>query len=397
VAGGLLVLTPTGDRVAGIGTVQDSLGVLSRGHSEYSVDLGPNRRYRGFYGPKTAKALREFQMDVGLPQTGEVDVDTLVWLSRALAEWKFEARMDSTATESGEIEFNLRKEGRDWHATPPDGHEFYVSREVTYKKRYGLMNSHYKKYTQWYDPEASYAQPLGPWRYAMLPTALCESDGLMACINNYDRAYFTFGFYQFAAHVPDGDFVHFLRSLLREVTSAPQYFPDLTLNEEGHLARRVGAALRDLERVEQDMPIDLMRYLNPSDQEVEDAEVLNAARFIHWTETHEEVRRVMLTAAISTAEDKLVQQNRARPLKSTNHPDPLDTLCVAIIDILHHEGSKFAKVDDILKSEKNEDKALVALCNAGVDEGRNKKLLKNIKEMKDQGKLGTQRFSDLLG
>jgi hypothetical protein len=126
------------------------------------------------------------------------------------------------------------------------------------------------------------------------------------------------------------------------------------------------------------------------------AKMLNAARFIHWCETHEEVRQLMLAEAVRTAKEKLIQQNRARPLKWTKHPDPLDTLCVAIIDILHHEGSKFAKVDDILKSVADEDAALEALCQAGVDDGRNQKLLHGIRDLKDKGKLGKMHFSDLI-
>lgn len=402
VAVGEVVLTPTGAPVSGIGTVQDALEMLWRDHPEYFIDLGPNRKYRGFFGPKTAAAIREFQFDMGLPQTGEVDANTLVWLNRALQELKFETDVHDTIAATGEMVFTLRRDGHDWYAKAPDGKEFYVGMEVKYqptsdsKPRRGLKNDHYSKYSQWYDAEASYALPFGHWRYVLQPTVVCESGGQMACINTYDRAYFTFGFYQFAAHMPGGDFVRYLRALLREVENAPLYFPDLMLNEKGHIARRAGSAMRDIEEQVDNLPMELMRYLNPSDEAVEEAEVLNCARFIHWCETNDEVRQIMVAESIGTAREKLVQQNTARPFNKTKHPDPIDSLCVAIIDILHHEGSQFGKIDQILKTTDDEVQALAELCRTGVDTGRNKKLLQGIKKLQDKGILGAKRLSDLM-
>ena len=304
--------------------------------------------------------------------------------------------------------FSLRRNDRDWFATPAGGTEFLVGRRVKYqpspasKLRFGLMNSHRTGPVQRYDPEADYATPFGHWRHMTAPTALCESDGLMACINTYDRAYFTFGFCQFAAHVPDGDFVRFFRRLLRDRPSAAKYFPDLALDAAGHISRRLNDGLRDLETETDDNGAGgigvtgLMRYLNPSDSEVEDAEVLNAARFIHWCENDMEMRKVMVAESVAALKSKLKSQNISRPFVNTKHADPLDTLCIALADILHHEGSKFAKVNAILASEADEGKALQALCNAGVDPGRNKKLLDSISELRGKGVVGDKRFSELM-
>lgn len=217
----------------------------------------------------------------------------------------------------------------------------------------------------------------------------------MACINTYDRAYFTFGFCQFAAHVSDGDFVRYFRHLLRNLPNASHYFPDLALNDRGHVSRRIGADLRDLEIEEQEGVTGLMRYLNPPDTEVEEAEVLNAARLIHWCETDTDMRNVMVAEAVDAAKNELTQQNRARPFANTKHANPLDALCVAVIDIIHHEGSQYEKIDGILKSESEEEKALVALCNAGVEAGRNKKLLNAIAALRSKGALGQIRFAEL--
>lgn len=54
-------------------------------------------------------------------------------------------------------------------------------------------------------------------------------------INAWDRAYFTWGFYQFAAHTPDTNLILLMRALVR-FPSAKRYFPDLSV-AGGRLAR----------------------------------------------------------------------------------------------------------------------------------------------------------------
>ena len=46
-------------------------------------------------------------------------------------------------------------------------------------------------------------------------------------------------------------------------------------------------------------------------------------------------------------------------------------------------------------SEANENKALETLCGAGVDPGRNKKLLDSINDLRGKNLLGQVRFSQL--
>jgi len=394
-------LTPTGQIVAGVGSVQDALELLWRDHAEYEIDLGPNRKYRGYYGTKTAKALREFQHDNGLEENGNIDQLTLVWLSHALNEIKFQENVELEIEATGEVVFSLRKGEGGWYATAVGDSEFFIGKAVRFgppkssKERRGLANDGYKGYKHYYDPESPEAQALGHWRYLLAPTVVCESGGMLSCINTYDRAYFTFGCYQFAAHVPGGDFVRWLRALLKNVASAPQYFPDLTLNEKGHISRRIGNELRDLESTENGETRELMRYFNPSDEAIEEREVLNCARFIHWNENDLDVRKLQLLEAVNTAKEKMIEQGTSRPFKNTHHPDPVDFLCVAIIDIIHHEGSKYGKIDAVLKLEKDEMKALKALCAAGEDSGRNKTLFAGITKLIDAGKLGGQRWSNL--
>jgi hypothetical protein len=104
------------------------------------------------------------------------------------------------------------------------------------------------------------------------PTAMAEG-GLYHTLNTYDRAHFTFSFLQYAAHVPNGDFVVYLRTLLK-LPLASEYFPDLTL-DAGRVCRITDSGVVALESDGSTTP--LIDYLNPSLKEIEDTEVIQAA------------------------------------------------------------------------------------------------------------------------
>ena len=98
-----------------------------------------------------------------------------------------------------------------YSASVDHGARFSVGYRVTYQGMVGITNDGKGSGAQ-YDP-AEYASE-GHWAPFILPTAICESGGYRTNVNTYDSARFTFGFFQFAAHVPDGDFVRFLSETL---------------------------------------------------------------------------------------------------------------------------------------------------------------------------------------
>jgi peptidoglycan hydrolase-like protein with peptidoglycan-binding domain len=79
VAEGHLVLRASGERVDGIGPVQEALNQLG-----YAIDLGGNKQFRGFFGEKTEGALEVFQKAEGLDIDGRVGHETIVALDHAL-------------------------------------------------------------------------------------------------------------------------------------------------------------------------------------------------------------------------------------------------------------------------------------------------------------------------
>ena len=270
-----------------------------------------------------------------------------------------------------------------------------VGYEALYKNYLGLDNDGIAGAYR-YDPEAPYATPFGHWRYLLAPTAICESDGYLDCINTYDAAYFTFGFFQFAAHVAGGDFVQYFRELIGQNALAKVYFPDLELDAKGRIAQRVKGSLVTLEDEESSKALKL--YLNPTNTKIEEEEKMNAARFIHWCDHDESHRETQVKIAVQTGKSELAEQNRTHPFKKTLHPDPLDTLCLAVMDVLHQLGpgklgANAVAIDKALKTEADVEKAYRAVLAVRKDTDRTAKLTKARDALTGPNKLGSLRYS----
>ncbi|PYI99128.1 MAG: hypothetical protein DMF00_11530, partial [Verrucomicrobia bacterium] len=79
VANGRLVLDATGDRVEGIGPVQDALNQLG-----FTINLGSSGRFKGFFGEKTKAAVKAFQASANIDVDGRVGPDTIKKLDERL-------------------------------------------------------------------------------------------------------------------------------------------------------------------------------------------------------------------------------------------------------------------------------------------------------------------------
>lgn len=222
------------------------------------------------------------------------------------------------------IRFDIIRDGRDYWATADAGPRFFVGRQVRYQGRVGLYNIFPGSPLQRldFDPK-NYTAAFGFWTQFIHPTAGCEGRNFLT-LNSYDRAAFTFGFAQFAAHVPDGDFVRWLHVMLAQ-PEAQTYFPELSLiGRRTHLAG-VGA----LESASSTAA--LMRWLNSSPDKVDDAEVLAAARLIHWTANSRSARLAQIAQMIASFRGYLARADRRGLIDGR----PAAHCCV-IADLLHH-------------------------------------------------------------
>jgi hypothetical protein len=84
VSRGELILEATGNPVVGCRALHDALNLLGKRDPRYQVALGSGKRWHGYYGSKTKKAVKNFQRDNDIATTGELDAVTLLRLDNAL-------------------------------------------------------------------------------------------------------------------------------------------------------------------------------------------------------------------------------------------------------------------------------------------------------------------------
>ncbi|HPQ68431.1 MAG TPA: peptidoglycan-binding domain-containing protein [bacterium] len=384
VAMGLATLTATGKLTPGCAALHDAINTLAHRHPAYFVDLGQNQRYRGFYGAKTKQAVINFQKDQALPTNGNLDRDTLLALDNELVSGRDVSIVTPLEAPEKPAAIELQHVGNRYYATFDDGQQVYIGKRVTYAKKYvGLANTD-GKYEKSYEP-AQWKSEYDHWAYMIYPTAICESRGCFNCINTYDSARFTFGFVQMAAHTPNENFVPYFRSLL-ELPKAGYYFPDLQLID-GHVARQTTEGWVLLE--DDKSTKRLKNYLNPSVDEVEDQEAINAAKLIHWSSTDQS----SINVQVKTAVDKI------RYLMKINHrrynlDGKPDTICAVIADIHHQGRAKVPEVAAALNKAANDDEALHNLLqvNRAKYKNRCETLEKTVNRMVQDGLLGRKRY-----
>ncbi len=273
------------------------------------------------------------------------------------------------------ILFKIVRNGNDFSCTADGGPQFFVGRRVPYEGNIGLYNIFAgSKLAKLNYAAADFVPQHGFWANFVEPTALCEGLNFLT-LNTYDRAAFTFGFGQFAAHVPNGDFVKYFRAML-QLPEAPNYFPHLGV-VDGHIASTDGPAPVPLETNASTQA--LMNYLNPDLSEVQDAEVVAAAKFIHWTTASVRARDAQVSEMIDAFQGFM----RAADTRVGIDGRPANQCCV-IADILHQGrggNMTWPLIDAALKSS-NPFASLVAI-GAPKWDGRKTKLKNAINARPD--------------
>ncbi|MBT2298986.1 hypothetical protein J7E70_00780 [Variovorax paradoxus] len=264
-----------------------------------------------------------------------------------------------------------------------DGERFFVGTRVPYDGGKGLMNTQGTA-AQRYD-RAAFRGAFGFWADFIHPTAMAEG-AQFHTLNTYDRARFTFSFLQFAAHVTNGDFVHYLRRLL-ELPLAAEYFPDLQLSN-GRVCR---VAERDIVPLESDDSTDgLLDYLNPSLREIEDTEIIQAAKFVHWAQNDARHRELQIEIGIAEIRKKMAQYSRRYRLDGAT-----DVVCLLVMDIRHQGRATSDSIVAALQSSN----PVARLLEIGASRYPNRiaVLRKEINALTADGTFGALKYSDAAG
>ena len=260
-----------------------------------------------------------------------------------------------------------------------DGTRFFIGSRVPFDGGKGLMNIKGTP-AQRYNRE-EFRGTHGFWADFIHPTAMAEG-ALYHTLNTYDRALFTFSFLQYAAHVPNGDFVVYFRKLL-SLPLAVEYFHDLRL-VNNRISRITDNGTIQLES--DTSTAGLMDYLNPSRSEVEDTEVVQSAKFVHWAQNDPLHRQVQIETGIAHFKEKMVGYSDRYDLDGT-----LDSICLVIADIRHQGRAKSPVIVTALHSSKPLE-SLLAIGEQKFGE-RISTLRREIKKLTDEGTLGTRVYN----
>jgi hypothetical protein len=277
--------------------------------------------------------------------------------------------------------FTLRTDGEPnksktrWFAKSdiPGDREFLIGMSVPFKDADGAHRGLYQTPVLndipavFYDRGLAEAK-LGLWAHFIWPSVTAEGGGHHLVVNTYDRAAFTFGFYQLAAHTPNDNLILLFRALL-ELPSAKGYFPDLAL-KGGKVHRIDGTKLISLETVTnvqrptnppkfEDQIIAFMTYLNPETLDVGLTEALNAARLMHWLVNDKAAVDVSVFVAFAIMKRKLVSLAAKYNLRGK---DP--RLALWISDIRHQARGGEAEIRAAL-SQPTLDSKLASLATIG--------------------------------
>ncbi len=220
------------------------------------------------------------------------------------------------------MEFGIEARGRDYWGRCGVGAAFFIGRRLRYQGRVGLGNGFpgCPPAPIRYQAE-DYRARFGLWADLIAPTITCEG-GSFTALNSYDRAAFSFGIGQFAAHVPDGDFVCLLRTLL-ELPEAQTYFPTLSV-KKGRVC--------DTNPLEDASSTRALRHwLNPDPEAVGQQELATAARLIHWTLSSDAARTAQVAQMVAGFQRTLARAAQRLPGRALTGAEA----CV-IADLVHH-------------------------------------------------------------
>jgi len=246
------------------------------------------------------------------------------------------------------IHFSIERSGHIFNASADGAAPFFVGCQTSYRDKSsgedfeGLYNTPRRELPKLVYKATDYRGMYQFWADFIEPTSKCEGGNFLT-LNTYDRARFTWGFGQFGAHVPDGDFVLFFRDMISRPEN-DNYFPDLTL-KDGRIVKISGGSAIAMETAETTAP--LMDYLNPSTTAVEDSEVIAAAKLIHWTTNVQQARELQVLHMVGTFK-RLMADSDARLGLDGRTAD----ICLAICDIRHQGRGKIAALQSALNSSR---------------------------------------------
>ncbi|MEP7147952.1 MAG: hypothetical protein ABI857_03625 [Acidobacteriota bacterium] len=346
-------------------------------------------RFQGTYGGNQALFSGTFPSAAKVPDLEHGTIPTIT------PETPFllvpEPAIRSVAVSSGRT---------DYFATLPGVTEFYVARSTKYGSYRGLAQPSSKldgpRYTS-----AAFANEYGTAAGMLGVISAGESIGYFNRLNSYDRAAFTFGFFQLAAHTPSDNLILLFRKAAAENTAFKAMFPDLNL-VDGILHRDVGGHNVSLEKQyprpghpnEKNLK-DFMTYLNSDGASVDKTEISAAARLVYLANSDDAFNSLQVNVAAHITMRKL----RTAYSIWYNLNGVSDLICTAIADIHHQGRGSKTQVRNALATGTTVKSKLAALCKIGESDyaERCATLKQTLAKAQTDGFLGTSVFDTASG
>lgn len=355
---------------------------LQRSLGAAGVDSGP---LDGFFGRQTEAAVAAFQALRGIEVDGVFGPNTakalgvafpIVPTNEDVTLFTSDARISKVSVpvpdaRSGSVDVvvDVILSGKHYKATCASGFSFLVGSSTTYTDdmhRTGLFQgkSTIKDIAKFGSYSATeHVTVFGQWAHFIGPTLLAEGGGRFATLNTYDRAAFTFGAPQLAAHTPNSNFVEYLRELLR-LNEASVHFPELSLRKRTDGRETIhledGAGHVDLEEVvvvkrpngkTEEQLAKLMEFLNPTPTAIDPQELSASARLMNWLRLDPKTKELQIEIFISQAKKNLA---RART-KVDGLSDQEWPIKLWVMDCLHHGRGTFSQMTAALKASNPEE------------------------------------------
>ena len=254
----------------------------------------------------------------------------------------------------------------DYFAKLPGLTEFYVARSTKYESYRGLLQPSSKLGGPRYSI-GEFADEYGTVAGMLGAISVGESGGYFNRLNTYDRAAFTFGFFQLAAHTPNDNLILLFRAAAQENSAFRSLFPDLIV-VDGVLHRDVGGHSVSIEKQyprpghpdEKNLK-DFMTYLNADGSSVDKTELSAAARLVYLANMDDAFNALQVNIAASITMRKLrMAYSNWYSLNGVS-----DLICTAIADIHHQGRGTKTQVRDALASASTVKGKVSALCRIG--------------------------------
>jgi hypothetical protein len=349
-------------------------------------------RFQGFYGGNQGLFFGTFPpaAKVPDPENGASPADSIVTVANPALTGP-EPVIRKVMVSAGKF---------DYFAKLPGIAEYYVARNTKYESFRGL----WQPMSKLYGPR--YTIPAFTEEYETVAGMLGvisagESSGFFNRLNTYDRAAFTFGFFQLAAHTPNDNLILLFRRAVVENSAFQALFPNLKL-VDGVLHRDLGTHQVSLEKQyprpghpnEKNLK-DFMTYLNADGESIDDTELSASARLVHLANSDDTFNQLQVNVAA---------QITMRKLRSTysnwyNLNGVSDLICTAIADIHHQGRGKRVQVQNALSSASTIQGKVKALCKIGEADfaERCATLRQALAKAKDDGHLGVSVFDKASG